>query len=93
MEQLTVAADVEPCGCLGDHRPTSWINHRHHVVPLAWGGPNTQDNLVTLCPTGHAVVHVLLDRWKRDGAVAGPGRMNSWLYAVALDGWTRWQGE
>lgn len=32
----------------------------HHVVPLYAGGTDTEENLVPLCPTHHAVAHALL---------------------------------
>lgn len=31
--------------------------HAHHVVPLACGGSNGQENLVILCPNHHALAH------------------------------------
>lgn len=39
--------------------------HRHHIVPKSWGGPNTSENIVDLCPTAHANVHHLLDHYVR----------------------------
>jgi tetratricopeptide (TPR) repeat protein len=29
----------------------------HHVVPISEGGPNTEDNLMAICPTCHAKIH------------------------------------
>lgn len=29
---------------------------RHHIIPKRYGGPDTDDNLVTLCPTCHAKI-------------------------------------
>jgi hypothetical protein len=34
--------------------------HLHHVVPLADGGADVEENLVPLCPTHHVVAHALL---------------------------------
>lgn len=31
--------------------------HAHHVVPLACGGSNDEENLVILCPNHHALAH------------------------------------
>lgn len=43
------------CGCYYGHR----INVRHHIKPVAKGGERWRQNLVTLCPTCHALVHDL----------------------------------
>ncbi len=32
----------------------------HHIIPQAHGGPNTPDNRVVICPSGHRNVHVAL---------------------------------
>jgi hypothetical protein len=50
------------CVCVTDHRPTVVGTDWHHVVPLAWGGPDVHENLVELCPTTHRSLHDLL-RW------------------------------
>lgn len=52
----------EGCACVTDHRPTVVGTDFHHVVPLAWGGPDTLDNIIELCPTTHRSLHDLL-RW------------------------------
>jgi hypothetical protein len=31
----------------------------HHILPVAHGGTDAEDNLVTLCPNHHALAHVL----------------------------------
>jgi len=33
---------------------------RHHIQPLALGGPDVPGNIVNCCPTSHANIHVLL---------------------------------
>jgi 5-methylcytosine-specific restriction endonuclease McrA len=48
----------------------------HHVKPVSEGGNNELDNLVVLCPTCHAVVHILLrnkmqNRYVQNLAIAG----------------------
>lgn len=93
MEQRTVSPLVAPCACVGEHRPTSAMNHWHHVLPLSWGGSDLKENMVPLCPTGHAVVHVLLDRWRKAGAQQPIGRANRYLYDTAAAGWTAFRGE
>ena len=50
------------CVCVTDHRPTVVGTDWHHVVPLAWGGPDVHENLIELCPTTHRSLHDLL-RW------------------------------
>jgi hypothetical protein len=35
---------------------TAWVE-LHHVKPKAWGGPDTADNLVTLCSAHHNLTH------------------------------------
>lgn len=54
----------QTCVCVADHRPSPQELHRHHVWPLAEGGPDTEDNLVWLCPTSHVNVHELLRPWQ-----------------------------
>ncbi len=48
------------CRCMVTHRPMYLELHRHHRWPLGMGGPDTDDNIVWLCPTAHANVHELL---------------------------------
>jgi len=43
--------------------------HRHHVWPLAEGGPGTAANLVWICPTTHTNVHEYLRELKRYNGV------------------------
>lgn len=50
-----------------NHRPMPHLNHEHHIWPLGWGGPNTAENKVVICPTGHANIHVLLNEYNRLG--------------------------
>ncbi len=56
---MTVAAEV--CDCVTEHRPTPMVYERHHILPLAWGGPDVPENVVTVCPTTHRGVHELLE--------------------------------
>lgn len=30
---------------------------RHHIWPLGMGGPDTPENIVTVCPNGHRDIH------------------------------------
>lgn len=40
--------------------------HRHHVWPLGEGGPDREDNVIYVCPTGHDAIHELLREWIRN---------------------------
>jgi len=33
------------------------ITHIHHIVPISEKGPDTEDNLMVVCPTCHAKIH------------------------------------
>ncbi len=35
----------------------------HHIVQLSEGGPNTEDNLMAVCPTCHAKIHRIGNRY------------------------------
>ncbi len=60
---------AEPCQVHKDHKPFSHVNHRHHVWPLGMGGPDTEDNIVVVCPTGHMNIHHLIDEYRRRGTL------------------------
>lgn len=32
----------------------------HHIFPLGMGGPDTEENLVSVCSNGHSAIHDLL---------------------------------
>ena len=59
--------DGRICDCVRDHVPNPHELHRHHVWPLALGGPDAEWNLVWLCPTAHVNTHELLREWFRLG--------------------------
>jgi hypothetical protein len=48
------------CPCVADHRPAPLELNRHHIHPLAAGGPDDDSNIAWICPTTHANVHELL---------------------------------
>ena len=50
-------------------RAGGWFTtHKHHIQPLALGGPDVASNWVQVCPTGHDAIHELLRAWiKADG--------------------------
>lgn len=40
------------------HVHTSWVPiERHHIMPLAMGGPDKPANLVSVCCNGHYAIH------------------------------------
>jgi hypothetical protein len=51
---------AQPCTIHSMHKPHPYVNHRHHVWPLGEGGPDTQDNQIVVCPTGHANIHEVI---------------------------------
>ncbi len=53
----------EPCTVHSVHRPFSHVNHKHHVWPKGMGGPDIEENLVVVCPTGHSNIHSLLSEY------------------------------
>ena len=42
------------------HWPPVLETEVHHVWPLGMGGPDTAENRVACCPTGHSSIHVLI---------------------------------
>ena len=56
-----------PCQVHNEHKPFPHVNHRHHVWPLGMGGPDDEDNIVVVCPTGHMNIHHLIDEYRRRG--------------------------
>lgn len=54
----------QPCQVHKQHIPSPHVNHRHHVWPKGDGGPDIQDNIIAVCPTGHYNVHDLLAHFK-----------------------------
>lgn len=86
------------CACVWEHRPPVLELHRHHILPLYLGGPNTADNIVWLCPTTHTNVHELLRMMMtrgpltyRDCQELQDRPVSRYAHAVALDGYQRWQ--
>lgn len=82
----------QPCLIHNRHRPTSHINHRHHVWPLASGGPTTADNIVVVCPTGHSNIHHLLQLLERGNGVLAAAQLRRFSAEecrLAALGWER----
>lgn len=62
------ATHAPPCQVHGDHRPRVGDVEVHHIWPKGMGGPDVPGNKVSICPTGHTNVHMLLREWVRLGA-------------------------
>lgn len=81
------------CEIHGTHWPRIHSTHKHHVLPLAWGGTKTPDNEVNGCPTGHESVHLLLNLMATvDGAVS-PERFVGFSRGevqLAKEGFAKW---
>lgn len=86
-EPRLVSFDEAPCLCLKEHRPSPLVCHWHHIIPLSWGGQNTKDNRVSLCPTGHVNVHRHHLNWLRAGHILPRGTGNKFLYNLAVTAW------
>ncbi len=83
-----------PCLVHSKHIPESHVNHRHHVWPLADGGPSTNDNTVVVCPTGHGNIHALLKELLMHDGVLPYSRLRQFARqerAIAMLGWERIQ--
>lgn len=39
------------------------VTDLHHIVPISEDGPNTDDNLMVICPTCHAKIHRIRNRY------------------------------
>ncbi len=52
------------------------VNQVHHILPVAEGGSNDYDNLISLCASCHARIHARRgDRWhNKPSNIAGEGR-------------------
>lgn len=60
--EVIAAAAQHPdqCALHHVHRPRNLALHRHHVWPLGMEGPNEAWNKITVCPTGHTNIHLIL---------------------------------
>ncbi len=58
-DRLLVEAMHRCCLCPEHHD----VTHVHHIVPISEDGPNSEDNLMVVCPTCHAKVHGLRNRY------------------------------
>jgi hypothetical protein len=47
-----------------EHTTQELYSQLHHIIPIAEGGPDREDNLVRLCIRDHQFAHKVYDRWK-----------------------------
>lgn len=83
------------CHCVVTHVPQPEELHRHHIWPLADGGPDEEWNWVWLCPTSHVNVHELLREYRRNAGCppwVTRRRFGPYIRALADKGW-RWMVE
>lgn len=81
------------CFCSATHYPDPTELHAHHILPLYLGGDDVVENLVWLCPTGHANVHEMIRLMMKVGRLtfgemqdSFPQRLNRYLYNMATTG-------
>jgi hypothetical protein len=58
-DKLLVDAMHRCCLCPEHHDVTDI----HHIVPISADGPNSEDNLMVVCPTCHAKIHRIRNRY------------------------------
>lgn len=89
---LGVGSAPSRCLCVKDHSPEPMGAEQHHIFPLGWGGPKDGET-VTLCPTTHTGVHVLLRAGQRHGSWPPPWalvrRFSRFTRHLADEGWSR----
>lgn len=81
------------CDCVTRHVPRATHVHRHHILPLAWGGDDSEGNIVWLCPSSHEHVHILLRAYRREGKEPSWSfrrQFNPYVRRVAESGWMRY---
>ena len=91
-ERVLVSGEIT-CPCVKWHRPKIRIIDRHHVVPLSWDGPDEPDNLITICPNQHRLVHELLDLYKKRGGHVFASDLRPYprfTQQLAKRGWNTW---
>lgn len=96
LTELVEATGTVTCPCVSRHVPRPVVLHNHHIIPLSYGGPNTAENKILICPTAHYNIHKLLWHYnKNDGLPPGSVRkhFSDFVQEYAARGWagrTRW---
>ncbi len=93
MSEEQLMTTTLPCQVhIARHIPNSHVNHRHHIWPLGYDGPDVPENIVVVCPTGHANIHKLLDLFIRTSGEIGYNTLKAWSVQerhYAKLGWER----
>lgn len=82
------------CACVTKHKPASREPDLHHVLPKTWGGPDTPENIVAICPNQHRLVHTLLREYRKaDGTPPWSVRRHysSFTRGLAARGWAEYE--
>lgn len=88
-KRRTGIRDRGRCFCCDFHIGVR-VNIRHHIKPVAKGGERWRQNIVTLCPNCHALVHELSRSWwcsayqLRDSVACYPGMEFGRAFKLAL---------
>jgi len=56
-------AATYPCQIHKQHYPVPRTSVRHHIWPVEHGGPDTEDNVVYVCPTSKGNLEQLLQEY------------------------------
>lgn len=86
-EPLQVPFRTHPCRCVKTHTPK--INHTviHHIVPMYWGGADTPENEIAICPNTHSEIHRMQDVFRRASKVVAMSGVSRYAYDLAVRGW------
>lgn len=86
-EPVGISAKIAQCLCVKKHTPQPVILDIHHIIPKSRGGPDIISNKVTVCPTGHAMIHAYMRHFDYAGKVVKISRANQYLWGLAAKGW------
>lgn len=81
------------CTVHGTHWPRSHSTVFHHIWPLGMGGPDTKENQVEVCPTGHTNIHMLIDLLQDNQGAVDKSRTKGFSrreIELARRGYTEW---
>ena len=70
------------------HRPVPLRFVQHHIQPQGMGGPDSPNNLVAVCDTGHFNIHRLMAALIRGEKIEGVGAVSE--RRLAHRGFNEW---
>lgn len=82
-----------PCPCVSSHSPEPSDVEIHHIVPMAWGGPDVASNRINVCGNAHNNVHALLRAYSRANGTPSwevRRRFSPFTRSLAARGWEGW---